>query len=52
MLLGVALYFVVVTGVGGGVGADARLRLPVMPIVCMFAAAGVIGKKRNGVAIE
>ncbi|MGA2352178.1 MAG: glycosyltransferase family 39 protein [Terracidiphilus sp.] len=52
LLLGVALYFVVVTGVGGGVGADARLRLPVMPIVCMFAAAGVIGKKRNGVAIE
>lgn len=40
LLLGTSLYFIAVTGVGGGPGADARYRLPVMPGVCVFAAAG------------
>ena len=40
LLLGTSLYFLAVTGVGGGPGADARYRLPIMPAVCIFAAAG------------
>jgi hypothetical protein len=40
LLLGTSLYFLAVTGAGGGPGADARYRLPVMPGVCVFAAAG------------
>jgi hypothetical protein len=41
LLLGISLYFLVVSGAVGGAGADARFRLPVMPVVCIFAAAGV-----------
>lgn len=40
LLLGTSLYFLAVTGVGGGPGADARYRLPIMPAVCILAAAG------------
>jgi hypothetical protein len=40
LLLGTSLYFYAVTGVGGGPGADARYRLPIMPAVCILAAAG------------
>jgi hypothetical protein len=43
MLLGVALYFF---GVSGGAVAAARLRLPVMPIICVLAAAGVVHRRR------
>jgi hypothetical protein len=38
LMLGVSLYFLAVSGGAQGVG---RLRLPVMPIVCVFAAAGL-----------
>jgi hypothetical protein len=43
LLLGVSFYFF---GVSGGAIAAARLRLPVMPIVCVLAAAGMV-RKRN-----
>ena len=42
LMLGVSLYFLAVSGGAQGVG---RLRLPVMPIVCIFAAAGL--RRRN-----
>jgi hypothetical protein len=38
LLLGVALYFIAVSG---GTQAVGRYRLPVMPVVCVFAAAGL-----------
>jgi len=38
LLLGVSLYFLAVSG---GAQAVGRYRLPVMPIVCLFAAAGL-----------
>jgi len=40
-LLGIAVYFLAVSAAGGAAGADARLRLPLMPIVCLLAAAGI-----------
>jgi hypothetical protein len=40
LLLGTVLYFLSVTGVGEEPGGNLRYRLPVMPIVCIFAAAG------------
>jgi hypothetical protein len=40
LLLGVSVYFLAVIGVGGGTAADARLRLPITPVVCILAAAG------------
>jgi hypothetical protein len=39
LLLGVSIYFFAVSG---GAVAAARLRLPVMPIVCVLAAAGAV----------
>lgn len=42
MLLGVILYFFAVSG---GAVAAARLRLPVMPIVCVLAAAGIVHRR-------
>jgi hypothetical protein len=42
LLLGVTLYFIAVSG-GGQAGG--RYRLPVMPIVCVFAAAGIYRSK-------
>jgi len=39
LLLGLALYFIAVSG--GAIGA-ARLRLPIMPAVCILAAAGIL----------
>jgi hypothetical protein len=42
LLLGVSLYFIAVIGVGGGTAEDSRLRLPIMPVVCIFAAAGFL----------
>jgi hypothetical protein len=42
LLLGILLYLIAVSAVGGGPGGgDARYRLPIMPVVCIFAAAGV-----------
>lgn len=38
LLLGVALYFIAVSGGAAGI---ARLRLPIMPAVCVLAAAGL-----------
>lgn len=49
LLLGITLYFLAVTGLGGGLGGDARFRLPIMPAVCIFAAAG-LGRKKAIVA--
>jgi 4-amino-4-deoxy-L-arabinose transferase-like glycosyltransferase len=43
LLLGVSLYFLVASAVGA-VGA-ARFRLPVMPVVCVMAAAGTERRK-------
>jgi hypothetical protein len=40
LLLGTSFYFFAVIGAGGGTAADSRLRLPIMPAVCIFAAAG------------
>jgi hypothetical protein len=40
LLLGTALYFLAVSAAAGGPGADARYRLPIMPIICVLAAAG------------
>jgi len=40
LLLGTSLYFLAVAAFGAGPIAEARLRLPVMPAVCIFAAAG------------
>jgi hypothetical protein len=39
LLLGVALYFIAVSG---GVVGEARFRLPVMPELCIVAAAGIV----------
>jgi hypothetical protein len=40
LLLGTSLYFLIITAVAAGRETDAHYRLPVMPIVCIFAAAG------------
>lgn len=40
LLLGTSLYFLAVSAAGGGPGADARFRLPVMPVICILASAG------------
>jgi 4-amino-4-deoxy-L-arabinose transferase-like glycosyltransferase len=41
LLLGTSVYFLAVTGIAAGPSGSARYRLPVMPIVCILAAAGV-----------
>jgi hypothetical protein len=40
LLLGTLLYFLAISGIAGGQAADSRYRLPVMPVVCILAAAG------------
>jgi hypothetical protein len=45
LLLGVLLYFIVISGIGSGTAVDARYRLPIMPFVCIFAAAGLFASK-------
>lgn len=45
LLLGTALYFIAVCGITGGPGLDPRFRIPVLPIVCILAAAGLLRKK-------
>jgi hypothetical protein len=44
LLIGVALYFLAVSG---GAQAVGRYRLPVMPVVCVFAAEGLRRKKTS-----
>ncbi len=44
LLLGTSLYFFAVSAAAAGPVADSRLRLPVMPVVCIFAAAGFLRK--------
>jgi hypothetical protein len=41
MLLGIMLYFFTVTAAGEEPGGNLRYRLPIMPIVCILAAAGL-----------
>ncbi len=41
MLLGMMLYFISVTAAGEEPGGNMRYRLPIMPIVCVLAAAGL-----------
>jgi hypothetical protein len=48
LLLGTSLYFIVISSAAGVAGADARYRLPVMPIVCILAAAGFRRAKTIG----
>lgn len=45
LLLGTSLYFLAVTAAMGGLGGGARYRLPVMPAVCILAAAGFLRKE-------
>jgi hypothetical protein len=45
MLLGILLYFLCVTAAGEEPGGNMRFRLPIMPIVCILAAAGFPRKK-------
>lgn len=46
LLLGTALYFLAVSGAAGGQGASSRYRVPIMPTVCILAAAGIRRTKR------
>jgi multisubunit Na+/H+ antiporter MnhG subunit len=46
LLLGVCAYFLAVIAVAGGVDEDARVRLPVTFMVCIFAAAGFFRARR------
>jgi hypothetical protein len=41
LLLGTSLYILAITSAGEGPFIEARLRLPVMPVVCILAAAGL-----------
>jgi len=45
LLMGTSIYFLVVSAAAGGPGAEARYRLPIMPVVCLLAAAGLRGAK-------
>jgi hypothetical protein len=45
LLLGTSLYFIVVSAAATGPFGEARFRLPVMPVVCILAAAGFQYKK-------
>jgi len=41
LLLETSLYFLAVSGAAGGQGASSRYRVPIMPVVCILAAAGI-----------
>jgi hypothetical protein len=45
LLLGIVLYCIFITAVGEEPGGNLRYRLPVMPVVCIFAAAGFLRKR-------
>jgi hypothetical protein len=46
LLLGTSLYFLVVSVAALGPASDSRLRLPIMPVVCILAAAGFLRTKK------
>jgi len=48
LLLGTSLYFLAVTAVGEEPGGIPRYRLPVMPVICILAAAGFRRAKTVG----
>jgi hypothetical protein len=41
LLLGISIYFLAIIGVGEEPGGNARYRIPIMPMVCIFAAVGI-----------
>ncbi len=45
LLLGIMVYFFAVAAAGGGPAAEARFRLPMMPFLCLLAAAGAQGTR-------
>ncbi|MDR3774489.1 MAG: hypothetical protein P4L26_14125 [Terracidiphilus sp.] len=45
LLVGTAFYFIGLCAVTAGPGYDPRFRIPLLPIVCIFAAAGLLRKK-------
>jgi hypothetical protein len=45
LLVGTAFYFIALCGVTAGPGYDPRFRVPVMPFICIFAAAGLIRRQ-------
>jgi hypothetical protein len=45
LLLGTSIYIIVLSALATGALPTPRLRLPIMPIVCIFAAAGLIRDK-------
>jgi hypothetical protein len=45
LLLGTSIYFIAVTGAGEEPGGNPRYRLPIMPAVCILAAAGLPRRK-------
>jgi 4-amino-4-deoxy-L-arabinose transferase-like glycosyltransferase len=47
LLLGTSIYFFAVSAAAGGAGMSARYRLPVMPAVCILAAAGVVRSRKS-----
>lgn len=47
LLLGTAFYFIGLCGVTAGPGYDPRFRIPILPIVCIFAAAGLLRAKKS-----
>jgi hypothetical protein len=46
LLLGTAFYFIGLCAVTAGPGYDPRFRVPIMPFVCIFAAAGLVRVKK------
>jgi hypothetical protein len=50
LLLGTSLYFLILTAAVTGPGLDVRLRLPIMPAVCILAAEGF--QRRTAGAME
>jgi hypothetical protein len=48
LLLGTTRYFLAITGMTGGGFGFARYRLPIMPVVCILAAAGFL--RKNAIA--
>ena len=45
LMLGTAFYFIGLCAVTAGPGYDPRFRVPIMPFVCILAAAGLLRKK-------
>jgi len=49
LLLGTSLYFLAVSEAVMGPEAEVRYRLPVIPVICIFAAAGFLGSRHGKV---